>query len=179
MAQQITADGGSGTNHAAADLDTIVVDVEDVVDMMRRNKRDEDEQRSHVLRVTPPLSGECKASLHVSQDHAHYPPEMDPKPLHLDARTVLGYRDEAMPDSLAAPDVTVERSRFRDYIRDEVPDDADVDEDEEWDEWWDTTCEVWEDEVRAQCQDREIVLGRQLPEAGQTTVGIRFEEEDE
>ena len=144
MAQKATAEtDGSGSNHPAADLETIVVDVDDIIECERRNARDRDEQRTHVLRVSPPFEGERTASLHVSEDYSYYPPEMDPKPIHLaphqfhDAE--FGY-PESWEVHAAAKEV------------DGVEDLADVSE-ETLEECWDVQLEVWEGNVRSSLKD--------------------------
>lgn len=172
-----TTDGGNDNEHAAADLETIIVDTEDVIEMFRRNARDEDQQRSHVLRATSPFDGERTASLHVSEDHTHYPPEMDPKPIHLGATHLFaGRADSQLDDALCYPDITVERSLFRDHY-DVAPEDADEDE---WEEWWDTAVEVWESNVRNAMQETiEVELGGLYADQPTTTVEVRFEGADE
>ncbi|SEO72388.1 hypothetical protein SAMN05216388_1017111 [Halorientalis persicus] len=179
MAQQIaTTDGGSDENHPAADLETIVVDPEAVVETMRRTKRDETEQRSHVLRVSPPFEGEQTATTHVSEDHAHYPPEMDPKPLHIGAVAFLvghdeGSRHPKFRNEWSYPDI----SEVRSIYRDDVPEDEQ--DDEAWDEWWDTAVEMWEGRVRHALQKTdEITLTSQHPDIEATTVAVRFESDE-
>ncbi|QCW05283.1 hypothetical protein [Natrinema pallidum] len=183
MAQQIAGDGGSADNHPAADLETIVVDPEDVLEMFRRNNRDATEQRSHVLRVTPPLKGEQKASLYVSDDHAYYPADVDPAPIHIGAATLFeGRPDNQLDPALAHPDYDVQRSQFRDEFEHWQNDDS-IEEGEdmegEWDEWWNTAVEVWESNVRNAMQEpREIELGATFPESPTTTVTVRFEADE-
>lgn len=170
------ADETTNRTNPAADLDTVVIDPDDVIEMLRRHDRDKNEQRSHTLRVTPPLDGERPASLHVRQDGAHYPPEMDPTPLHLNARTL--FRDESgmVPNFIWYPDWTEERGRFREEY--DVDEDADLDDDERWDEWWDLAVEVWEDTVRDHLPE-QITLHAAYPETENATVAVRYESEGE
>jgi len=187
MAQNTTtADDGSNSDHPAADIETIVVDPNDVVEAMRRNKRDRDEQRSHVLRVSPPFEGEKKAKPHVSEVHTYYPPEMDPKPLHIAPEAFIvghgaGSRHPDFSNEFRYPDYSTEQHRFRDEI-DAWDDDGTVrpltdEEENDWDEWWDTVVEMWEDRVRLQVKNtQELTLTSQHPDTEDTTVSVRGED---
>lgn len=190
MAQNSAAtDGGASENHPAADLETIVVDPDDIVAAMRRNRRDETEQRSHVLRVTPPLQGERTASLHVSEDHTYYPTDMDPKPLHISPAAFLvghaaGSRHPDYRNEWSCPTIHEERSLFRDelgaYDEDGEPLPIEGELADEWDEWWATTEEMWGDRVRHALQKTdEITITSQHPGIEETTVAVRFESDDE
>ena len=172
MVQNTTTDGGTDGTHAAADLETVIVDQEDVIEMFRRNARDETEQRTHVLRITPPFEGEMEASLHVSEANAHYPSEMDPTPIHLGAEHLFeGRPDAQLSDTLCYPDRSVERQLFRSE-NDVAPDEVDEDE---WQEWWETALATWESNIRHAMQEgREIELGL-YPDQPTTTVEVRFE----
>ena len=187
MAQNTpNADGGSEVENPAADLDTIVVDPDNVIEAMRRNDRDSDEQRSHVLRVTPPLEGEQTATPYVSEAHAHYPPELSQKPLHLIPEAFVvgdgaGSRHPDWRNEWSYPDYGTEKHRFRDEI-DAWEDDGGTrpltdDEEDEWEEWWETVVEMWEDRVRHQLKNtKELTLTSQLPDTDDTTVSLRVEE---
>ena len=161
---------GSGGKHPAADLDTIVVDPEDVLEMQRRNHRDANENRSHVLRVTPPLKGERKASLHVSEDYTFYPPDMSVEPLHIGERTLFaGGPDRQMDPALKYPDVEVDRQEFESHAEDDV----------EWEEWREVSLDVWESNVRNAMEgSREIELGAFVPEIEGTTITVCFESDE-
>ena len=186
MAQDTaTADGGSNSDHAAADVDTIVVDPDDVIAAMRRNDRDRDEQRTHVLRVTPPLEGEQTASTHVSEAHTFYPPELNQKPLHIAPEDFIvghcaGSRHPDWSDQWSRPSYHEEMSLFRDEydahgeqgqnrpLTDE--------EEDEWDRWWDTAVEIWENRVRHQLTTtEELTLTSQHPDIEDTTVAVQVE----
>lgn len=180
MTPENAADNHEPT-HNAADLETIVVDADDVLDLFRRNARDADEQRTHSLRVSPPFEGEREASLHVSQQGNYYPPEMDPKPIHIGINHLFGGRPDARIDAaLAYPDRLTEKSLFRDEFDARTEDGENRaltdDEQDEWDAWWDTAIEVWESNVRAAMRNpREIELGGLYAEQPTTTVMVRFE----
>lgn len=187
MAQSTDATNGeSERDHPTADLETIVVEVDDVIETMRRNKRDEREQRSHVLRVSPSFEGERKATPHVSETHTYYPPEMDPKPIHLSPAALLlghdaGAHHPDYRDEWTYPDMTEERALFRNE-RDINEDDRPLSDEleDEWDEWWTTVVEMWEDRVRhALKHTDELMLTSQHPEIGNTTVAVRVEESED
>jgi hypothetical protein len=179
----------SNIEHPAADLETIVVGPDDIVEAMRRNKRDETEQRSHVLRVSPALEGEQRATLHVSEANTHYPPELDPKPIHIGPAAFLvghdaGSRHPDYRNEWSYPDHTAELGLFRDEF-DTYDDHGDTrplteEEKDEWNEWWSTAIEMWEDRVRhALKQTDELTLTSQHPDVEETTVAVRFETDDE
>ena len=186
MAQNTaTADGGSNSDHPAADVDTIVVNPDDVVEAMRRNHRDSDEQRSHVLRFSPPLEGEQTATPHVSEAHTYYPPELSQKPIHIGPEAFIvehgaGNRHPDWRNEWSHPDLHRERSLFRDEFgaRDEHGESRQLtdDEEDEWEEWWDTAVEMWEDRVRHALKNtEELTLTSQHPDIEDTTVAVRIE----
>jgi hypothetical protein len=187
MAQNTaTADGGSNSDHPAADVETIVVDLDDVVEAMRRNKRDEGEQRSHDFRVSPPFEGEKKAKPNVSEAHTYYPPELSQKPLHIGPEAFIvgdgaGSRHPDFRNEFRYPDYGTEQHRFRDEI-DAWDDDGTVrpltdEEEDDWDEWWATVVEMWEARVSLQVKKtEELTLTSQHPDVEGTTVSVRVED---
>jgi hypothetical protein len=188
MAQNTaTADGGSNNENPAADLDTIVVDPDDVIEAMRRNDRDSDEQRTHVLRVSPPLEGEQTATPYVDEAHTRYPPELSQTPLHIGPETFIvghgaGTRHPDWRNEWSYPNRNEERSLFRDEFdaygeRGENRLLTD-DEEDEWDEWWDTVVEMWENGVRRAVKNtEELTLTSQHRDVEDTTVSVRVEGE--
>jgi len=187
MAQNTaTADGGSDSDHPAADVETIIVDPDDVVEAMRRNKRDRDEQRSHVLRVSSPFKGEKTATPHVSEAHTYYPPELSQKPLHIGPEAFIvghtaGSRHPGWFDEWSHPSIHRERSLFRDEFNAHDKCGANRaltdEEEDEWEEWWDTAVEMWEDRVRLQVKNtEELTLTSQHPDTEDTTVSVRVED---
>jgi hypothetical protein len=168
-----TTDGGNDNEHKAADLETIIVDPDDVIEMFRRNARDETEQRSHVLRVSPPFEGDATATLHVSEDHTYYPPEMDPKPIHIGPAMFVGYESGDGPaHQTDIPMPTWGESRR--LARDDHGDGVDEDTIEEYHE---VAMEMWEDRIRGNLKD-EIKLGALYPDRPTTTVEVRFKSDD-
>jgi len=183
MAQNTaTADGGSNFDHPAADLETVVVNADDVVEAMRRAARDRDEQLSHVLRVSPPLQGEQTATPHVSEAHTYYPPELSQKPIHIGPATFLvghspGVRHPDYRAEWSYPDISEERALFRDEF-DIAEEDRPISDEleEEWEEWWNTVVEIWEGRVRHALKNTdEITLGDHLPDTDDTIVAVKFE----
>lgn len=186
MAQNTaTTDGGSTTDHPAAELEEIVIDPDDVVEAMRRNKRDETEQRSHVLRVTPSFEGAQSATLHVSEPYTHYPPELSQKPIHIAPEAFIvghgaGSRHPDWRDEWSYPNRHEVLSLFRDEFgaRDENGENRPLtdDEEDEWDEWWETAVEMWEGRVRHTLQKTdELTLTSQHPDIEDTTVSVRVQ----
>lgn len=175
------------SEHPAANIETIVVDPDDVIETMRRNKRDETEKRTHVLRISPPFDGEKTASTHVSHPRG-YPPEMDPKPLHFRPASLLvghgaGSRHPDYRDEWNYPDRNTQKSLFRDEFDARGPDgenrELTEDEEEDWEKWWETAVEMWEDRVRHAVQKTEAVtLTSQHPNIEETTVDVQFETEN-
>lgn len=170
--------------HPAAHLETIVVDPDDVITMMERNERDKDQQRSHVLRVTPPLIGRREASLHVSDDHTFYPSDMDPKPLHLGATAFLaGHihpQHPEFPDECRYPNRHDSRGRFYEYhdLLNENggrPSELTNEQEELWEEWWDTELNHWEQAVRANLKETITLEQQTLDGTVRTTVDVQYE----
>lgn len=188
MAANTDATDESESEHPAEDIEVVVVDPDDVVAAFERNKRDETEQRSHVLRVSPPFEGECKATLEVSESHTYYPPEMDPKPIHLGPAAFLvghdaGGRHPDYRNEWNHPDISQERSLFRDEMDAYGPDgesrELTDEEEDEWEDWWETAMEMWEDRVRHALQSTdELTLTSQHPEVEDTTVAVRVERQE-
>lgn len=169
--------------HTAVDLETIVVDPDDVVTTMKRNERDAPWPRSHVLRITPPFEGEQTAKPHVDEEQTYYPPELDPKPLHVDAKTFLtGHSNPdypAYPEECVYPSHHDSRGRFYDHYdlcdeHGDRPSELTDEQEQMWDEWWETELEVWEDHVRHHLKD-SITLSSQHPSVQETTVQVRYE----
>ena len=156
--------------HSAEEIETIVVDGEDVIEAMNRNHRDAHESRDHVLRVTPPLEGEKRATPHVSEHGTHYPLEMDEKPLHLGPQVFLAGEEHPadLPDDLHHPDREVEKQIFNDH------DDAD-----DFEEWWNEAVDLWESRVRQHFNDKTATLVENNMQGPETEVEIRFEERAE
>ena len=153
---------------------TVIIDKEDAIEMMRRNARDEDEQQSHVLRITPPFEGEKKASLHVAEDGTRYPDEMNPTPIHLGAHDLFSGAD--LPSVTPARDYPtrgVEKTKCCAHYGVDYPSELD---DEQWNEWWDAAIEEWERPYRKEMDDPvEITVVKRHAPSELINMKIRFE----
>jgi len=170
MAYMAKADGGTD-EMKGAEIETVVVDADDVVEAMKRNRRDEDQQRTHVLRVSPPLEGEREASLYVSESHARYPADAT-KPIHLEPKQFLGSRpDEPLDSTLEVPRRTEARIAAETDNDDEQVDENLVDE------YHKVAMDDWESNVRASLAD-EIVLAYDPRTGEQSTATVEILSED-
>lgn len=146
-------------------IETVTVDAEEIVEALRFNGQPEEyrNQRTAVLRVSPPFSSEVEASIHYTEEGTRYPSEMDPKPVHLSAEQFVTDDEYAVPPS---------RDDERHHARSEL----DNPTDEEIQEWVETAFEVWEDEVRAHLADE---LHETQPSGYGSLVGVDVEYEGE
>jgi hypothetical protein len=190
MREKKAVEGGTGTSdsHYAYDLGSIVVDPDDVIETMKRNYRDRDEQRTHVLRVSPPFAGQKRAHMHVSQAHTRYPAKVT-KPIHISAEAVVighsaGSRHSDFERHYYHPDISEARSEFRDQhnLYDDqsgecLPIAGHSEREDDWEGWWELWVNTWESDVRhALKTTREIVLANSSPRGANVTVPIIFEE---
>lgn len=141
------------SNHSAENIETIVVDPDDIVEMMCRNDRDRNKKRWHCMRITPPFEATMCATPHVDREGNYYKKEMDPKPIHLGAEVfVIGENDEQLPSKYQYPSESESKARFREefgyYDTDGSIRDLTASEFKKWGEWWLTVREVWEDRFR-------------------------------
>lgn len=162
-------------------IDTIVVNVNDVLDTIQRNNEEyKDDKRSQILRITPPFDKEVKAEIHIDTG-GNYPPEMTPKPIHL-SPAELFEGGVTLPESVTYPNLHTEKSRFRDQHGAREDDGSTRpltdDDQEKWNEWWETTMEQWEMQARWVMEDdQDITLGDRYPNSPTTTVTVRFVDE--
>lgn len=177
------------STHPAADLTTIVVDPDDVIESMRRNVRDRNEQLTHDLRINPPLEGEKTATPYITETNTRYPPEMDPKPVHIPPASfvighVAGIRHPDWRDACTFPIRHDQRSLFRDehdlYDEHGNPRPMTDEEEADWADWWDTVVEVWEDHTRHEIETTDtLTLGGRNPYYETVTVSIRLADTDD
>jgi|APHM01.1.fsa_nt_gi hypothetical protein len=161
--------------HQIAEIESITVQAGDIIDAMRRNKRDERQSRSHVLKVTGPFDTDLTATLYVSEHQTMYPKELSPQPVHFPPEVfVLGHiggsRHPDWQNNWSHPERGAAKGHFRtEYdvytdegnLRDLTPE-----EQEKWHEWWQTTVEVWENSVRHQLDTTESLTltdGTEIP----------------
>ena len=179
--QDANANDEPTVNHDASDIDVITIDPDDVVEAMRRNKRDRDQRRTHTLRVTPPLSGEKRATPYVSEDHSFYPSEAEETPIHISPEAFLvghaaGYYYPAWRGEWSHPDHTEEMGLFRDEY--DIHDRELTDEERDrFDDWFDVAVEVWEGGIRHTLDNGsgELTLTSPDPDVDDTTVIVRLE----
>ena len=180
-----TTTDDSSTEHRVASVNEIVVKVDDVIETMKRNYRDKDQQRNHVLRITPPFEGTHTASTHVSQAHTRYPSNVT-HPYHMKPETFLtGYTDpdriyKELDSVCEHPPINESRSRFRDeyntYDEHGEPLPIEGELQEKWNEWWDTEMEVWEDQVRHALKNTTTLkIHDRHPDVESTTVDVTVE----
>jgi len=124
-------------------IETIGISADATVSAIEWNARNRYEQRSHVLRVSPPFASRVQASIHILEDGTHYPPEMNPKPIHLDP-------DQFHDAEFGYPEQWEVQEAAKEV--DNVDDISEV-SDETVEECWEVHCEVWESEVRASLKD--------------------------
>ena len=112
-------------NHPAADIETVVVDPDDVVEAFVRNRDEESPLRTHVLRLTPPFEEEVRAEPYVQDGPKRYPPDRDPEPIHLEPGTFVRNEGGDHPNEthLSVPTATDARERAREDHGDDVDDD--------------------------------------------------------
>lgn len=134
-----TSEHGTMDEAPEKQIKTVVVSADDVVSAIQRNARDRDEQRSHVLRITPPFGTEVRAALHVTEDYTYYPPEMDPEPIHLNP-------DQFHDAEFGYPEQWEVHEAAKEV--DGVDDIGEV-SDETLHECWEVQREVWESNLRA------------------------------
>jgi hypothetical protein len=134
---------GHATDHPAADIETVVVDPEDVIEALRRNQEAEDPLCRHVLRLTPPFEEEIRAEAYVQEGPERYRPDREPEPLHLDPATFVRNEDGDHPNETH---ITVPaRARAREAAREDHGDDVD---ETTVDEYHGRALEEWEKLVR-------------------------------
>ena len=180
-----TTTDDSSTEHRVASVDEIVVEADDVIETMKRNYRDQNGQRNHVLRITPPFEGTHTASTHVSEAHTRYPSDVT-QPYHIKPEAFLtGYTDpdrihKELDSVCEHPSISESRSRFRDeydaYDEHGVPLLIEGELQEKWDQWWDTEMEVWEDQVRHALKNTDsLKIHDRHPDVESTTVDVTVE----
>lgn len=147
-------------------VDVVVVAVDDLIAACKRNRRDADKRRSHVLRATPPFEGRVELGLYVSEEGNYYPPEMDPKPVHLAPQWFFAHDDDTPATTSDIPIPTWAESRR--LARDDHGDDV---SEETVEEYHAVAMDQWESRVRANLRDEVLV-----DERTNTTVAVEYRE---
>lgn len=137
----------SQTDARLEQVEQITIAWDDFKKALKRNYLTDgtDRSRSNVLRLSPPFAAEMEASYFESEQGMHYPPEMDPKPVHIAPEVIIregrerGFRDlinwptrhnatDALTDEeveeAGGVEAVVEQSReiFWDELRHSLPD---------------------------------------------------------
>jgi len=117
-------------------IDTVVVDPDDVIEALRFNGRPPEykNQRRAAIRISPSFESESATSLFYTEEGNHYPPEMNPKPIHINPGVFVG------EDVIDQPIRSDERARAKDVLDDPT--------EEEIEKFVDVAFELWESEVR-------------------------------
>jgi len=115
---------------------TVVVDPDDVIEALRFNGRPDSykNQRSAVIRITPPFENESEASIGHTEEGNYYPSDMNPKPVDINPGVFVA------ENTMNQPIRSDERARAKDEL--------DEPTEEEIEEFVGMAFEVWEGEVR-------------------------------
>lgn len=159
------------TTDESTDNLTLVVNPDDIVDAMKRNARDAETRRSHLLRFNRPLEGRVEASIHVHEE-GNYWPNPEKAPLTLAPEQFLA-GDAA--DETAHPEQWEVHEAAKEV--DGVDDLEDV-SDEAIDECWDVHLEVWESAVRHHLKDEvDINEFEHGPNVESRVVAVEYDDE--
>lgn len=130
-------------DHPAAEIETVVVDPDAVVELMRRNYREDDPLTSHVFRLVPPFDEEVRAEPYAQDGPKRYPPDQDPEPLHLDPATFVRNDAGVHPNEthLTVPTMDEAAAAAREDHGEDVAEST-------VEEYHETLLEEWEQDVR-------------------------------
>ena len=144
-------------------IDTVVVDPDDVIEALRFNGRPPEykNQRSAAIRISPSFESESGTSIFYTEEGNYYPPEMNPKPIHINPRVFVG---ENIIDQPIRSD---ERARAKDELDDPT--------EEEIEEFVNMAFEVWEGEVRNRLKTEADINDSELQHGEPHMVEVRYE----
>lgn len=137
------------SGHPATEIETVVVDPDDVVEAFKRNHEEENPLCTHVLRLVPPFEEEVRAEPYVQEGPKRYPPDQEPEPLHLEPATFVRNDDGVHPNETHLTVPTREEARAA--AREDHGDDVD---ENVVDEYHESALEEWERRVRESVIDR-------------------------
>lgn len=159
-------------SHTTIDqIETVVVNPEDVIAAFKRNQRDATEQHHHVLRVSPPFQDDVVATLHASNDRTYYPSNVDPEPICLGPEAFVNIRGSYDRHRTRIPAPTRRESRST------ARSDHGEDVDEETVEAYHTTLlEAWEQCVRTSLVN-DVPLTSSPVSGDEVWAAVRYEEE--
>ena len=145
-------------------IDTVVVDPDDVIEALRFNGRPPEykNQRSAAIRISPSFESESGTSIFHTEEGNYYPPEMNPKPIHINPRVFVG---ENVIDQ--QPIRNDERARAKDELDDPT--------EEEIEEFVEVAFEVWEGEVRNSLKTEADINDSELQHGEPHMVEVRYE----
>jgi len=129
----------TGGEYSTEQIETIIVSVDDIIEVLRFRHEPLENQRTASIRVHPPFSPVVEASTHYTQDSHYYPPDLEPRPLHINPARFLDGEGIEFPV----------RSLVRERARTEMEDPSD----EEIEEYVEMAFNVWEDDVRSRLAD--------------------------
>ena len=140
-------------------IDTVVVDPDAVIEALRFNGRPPEykNQRSAAIRISTPFESESGTSIFYTEE-GNYPPEMNPKPIHINPRVFV---DENVIDQPIRSD---ERTRAKDELDDPT--------EEEIEEFVGMAFEVWEGEVRNRLKTEADINDSELQHGGPHMVEV-------
>lgn len=142
-------------------IETIAVDPDEIIEALRFNDGRID-KRTAYLRVHPPFDTKVEAKIFHQQSGNYYPPEMDPKPIHI--------RPERFVDDDANPVPN------RGLERDRAQEDLDEPTEEEVREYVETVFKVWEDNIQSHLLD-ELDEGPRLTGDRLSSVAIEYDDQ--
>jgi hypothetical protein len=146
-------------------IQEVVVAPDDVIEALRFNGRPQGQknQRSAVLRVSPPFYIKSNAEIFYTESGTHYPPDMSPQPIHI--------TPEVFVSDVRSSGVVKREARRN--ARDELDNPAD----EEINEWVDESMDVWEENVRSSLLDETDINNSKHEHGGPHVVPITYESE--
>lgn len=132
----------SDRQRALEKMGSIKVNLNDVINTLRKNNQNEPRRGKHVLRVTPPYSDVNTAQTHFSERGRHYVGDA-PYPIHISPECFVtgdqeGYASYKWKSQYNFPSEHESKSIYENEADDGV----------EWEDWWQESIEMWEREIR-------------------------------
>lgn len=158
LAERLTRRGTDDVEPAEA-IATIRVPLSALRDAYEWNREHPNAQRTKVLKLSPPFDRVVEASVYTSEAGNYYPPEMDPKPIHI--------RPSELVDEGGLPEWPT-RSQTRRLIKEEGKEPTD----ERVNEWLQEARDVFWTQFGGALAD-EVDLLRQRPQ-GSITVDVEY-----
>ena len=172
--------GPNEPKHTATALETIIVDPDSIIAMIKDEHRKRNPRQDHNILITPPFEGAVRGQLHATAAAHTYLPETGDEMIKLRPATfVSGHVNKRLPTPDRHPSIGGANEEFR-REHDIGPERFLTDDEEEaWNEWWERKTNEWEQRVRDDLQN-EIVLSEVTSDGGsvETTVTIRYESID-